>query len=153
MVEQPRKKLRLKDYDYSQEGAYFLTICVQNRLPLFADKNVSTIIDKWIQKIPDKYPEILLDYYVVMKDHVHIILIFNKGNREKLQEIMKWFKTMTTNEYIRGVKDGIYIPYEKKLWQRSYYDHIIRNDEDLNEKRQYIIDNPLKKLAKEHPDM
>ena len=74
-------------------------------------------------------------------------------NEADIPSVMDWFKTMTTNEYIRGVKDGIYIPFEKKLWQRSYYDHIIRNDEDLNEKRQYILDNPLKELAKEHPDM
>ena len=62
---------------------------------------------------------------------------------------MDWFKTMTTNEYIRGVRQGIYEPFDKKFWQRSYNDHIIRNDEDLNEKREYIINNPLKEIENE----
>ena len=58
---------------------------------------------------------------------------------------MKWFKTITTNENIRGVRDGVYEPFEKKLWQSSFYVHIIRNDEDLNEKREYTMNNPAKK--------
>ena len=144
MIEQPRKKLRLTDFDYSTEGAYFVTICVQNRLPLFSYENVSIMIEKWIHEIPKKFSNITLDYYVIMKDHLHIILFFDKQSDVELPSVMDWFKTMTTNEYIRGVREEKFIPFEKKLWQRSYYDHIIRNDEDLNEKRQYILNNPLK---------
>ena len=76
---------------------------------------------------------------------MHLILFITEGNQISLSEIMKWFKTMTTNEYIRGVRDRVYEPFEKKLWQRSFYDHIIRNDEDLNEKREYVMNNPAKK--------
>ena len=61
-----------------------------------------------------------------------------------LHEIIKWFKTQTTNEYIRLVQAGVLPPYSKHIWQRGYYDHIIRNDADLAETRAYIQNNPLK---------
>ena len=57
---------------------------------------------------------------------------------------MRWFKTMTTNEYIRGVRSGIFTKFHKSLWHRNYYEHIIRNETDLNRIRQYIINNPIK---------
>lgn len=61
-----------------------------------------------------------------------------------LQEIIQWFKTMSTNEYIKEVKSGRLPPFEKHIWQRSFYDHVIRDDEDMNRVREYIQNNPLK---------
>ena len=61
----------------------------------------------------------------------------------KLYDVIQWFKTMTNNEYIRGVKQLGWTPFRGKLWQRSFYDHIIRNEAALNRIRQYIIDNPI----------
>ncbi len=148
MIEHDRKRLRLKGYDYSTEGAYFVTVCLQNRLPLFENNQAKKMIEKWILKIEEKYKTIAIDYYIVMKDHIHIIIFINDKISTDLPQIMDWFKTMTTNEYIRGVREGIYEPFEKKFWQRSYYDHIIRNEEDLNEKREYILNNPEKEYEK-----
>ncbi len=65
----------------------------------------------------------------------------NKGTH--LQTVVQWFKTMTTNDYIRGVKQKTWPPFNGKLWQRNYYEHIIRNDHDLNLIREYIANNPL----------
>ncbi len=65
-----------------------------------------------------------------------------------LQQIIKWFKTQTTNEYIKGVKFGLYAPFNKHLWQRGYYEHIIRNQQDLDEIRHYIESNPSKWVCK-----
>ena len=149
MLEHSRKRIRLENYDYSSEGAYFVTICVQNRMPLFDNTEASRMIERWILKTEEKFENVTIDYYVVMKDHVHIIIFIDEKDETDLFEIMKWFKTMTTNEYIRGVRAGIYEPFEKKLWQRSYYEHIIRNDEDLLEKREYIFNNPFKELEKQ----
>ena len=59
-----------------------------------------------------------------------------------LQSIVQWFKTMTTNEYIRNVKQDHWQPFNGKLWQRNYYEHIIRNEDELNRIREYIINNP-----------
>ena len=150
MLNQERKRLRLENYDYSDEGAYFVTICLNNRSEtLFDNDNAKQMIEQWILKLEEKYDNVKMDYYVVMKDHVHMIIIINKKLGVGLSEIIDWFKTMTTNEYIRGVRKGIYEPFDKRFWQRSYNDHIIRIDEDLNEKREYIINNPLKELEKD----
>ena len=145
MREKDRKRMRLRDFDYSSEGAYFLTLCLQKKLSLFENHQAKEMVEKWIVEIENKYENVTVDCYVVMEDHVHLILFITEGNQISLSEIMKWFKTMTTNEYIRGVRDRVYEPFEKKLWQRSFYDHIIRNDEDLNEKREYTMNNPAKK--------
>lgn len=145
MREEDRKRMRLRDFDYSSEGAYFLTLCLQKKLFLFENHRAKEMVEKWIVEIENKYENVTVDCYVVMEDHVHLILFITEGNQISLSEIMKWFKTMTTNEYIRGVRDRVYEPFEKKLWQRSFYDHIIRNDEDLNEKREYVMNNPAKK--------
>ena len=145
MREEVRKRMRLRDFDYSSEGAYFLTLCLQKKLSLFENHQAKEMVEKWIVEIENKYENVTVDCYVVMEDHVHLILFITEGNQISLSEIMKWFKTMTTNEYIRGVRDRVYEPFEKKLWQRSFYDHIIRNDEDLKEKREYVMNNPAKK--------
>ena len=79
----------------------------------------------------------------------------NMMNSEKLGEhtdsplptigrVIQWFKTMTTNQYIKGVKTNRWKPFDKRFWQRNYYEHIIRNEEELNKIREYIINNPLK---------
>ena len=67
-----------------------------------------------------------------------------------LSPIVGWYKAMTTNEYIRGVKSGLYLPFKNQLWQRSYYDHVIRNDTDLYETRAYIENNPLNWLLRKN---
>ena len=84
-----------------------------------------------------------------MPNHVHMIVVLETGNRAAhmgaaLPKIMQWYKTMTTNAYIRGVKSGMLPPFHKALWQRSYYDHVIRNEADYLRIWQYIDDNPAK---------
>ena len=69
-----------------------------------------------------------------------------------LGDIVRWFKTMTTNAYIRGVRENDWTPFDKRLWQRNYYEHVIRNEDSLNETRHYINTNPLRwHLDKENP--
>ena len=99
-----------------------------------------------------------------MPNHFHGIVIIvgadlrvcsSMGKRTglPLHRMVQWFKTMTTNEYIHGVKQNLNVPIDKRLWQRNYYEHIIRNEEDLNEIREYIITNPLKwAMDRENPN-
>ncbi len=78
----------------------------------------------------------------------------NKGAHTgaPLQKIIQWFKTMTTNEYIRGVKTSGWPSFDIRLWQRNYYEHIIRNDNELDKIREYIVNNPLQwELDTENP--
>ncbi len=63
-----------------------------------------------------------------------------------LPDIMRWFKAMTTNDYIHAVKAGVLPPFQQKMWQKSYYEHIVRNDEDYEQTWRYIENNPLQRL-------
>ena len=141
-----RKKNRLENYDYSQEGCYFVTLCTKKRQRLFviecdgvgnglrAVPLQNIIIHKWIKETENKFQNIVFDKYVIMPDHLHFMITIKERHvGRSLQDVMRFFKTMTTNEYIRSVKDNILPPFNKKLWQKSYYDHVIRNKEDYNE--------------------
>lgn len=91
-----------------------------------------------------------------MPDHIHFILCVtnNQSQTERhagrsLPDMVQWFKAMTTNEYNECVKNGILPPFNKKIWQKSYYDHIIRNEDDYKLSIEYILNNPLKRELKE----
>jgi len=151
-----RKPTRLKDYDYSSPGAYFFTICTQNREELFEIENVGNdlcvvaprqnrIIHKWIKETENKFNNIKIDKYVVMPNHIHIIvMITERHTGRSLHDVMRWFETMVTNEYIRDVKSGVLKPFNDRLFQKSFHDHIIRGEEDYRKIWEYIDTNPLK---------
>ena len=162
-----RHSTRLKEYDYSHPGAYFVTICTQNRECLFRDvadsetvlNDAGLMIEKWLHELPNKFKGIALGEYIIMPNHIHYI-IENPGpvgadlcvcprNPDKgehagspLQKTVQWLKTMTTNEYIRNVKRNGWKPFNDKLWQRNYYEHVIRNEKDLADIREYTLNNP-----------
>ncbi len=153
-----RKRMRLQSYDYSQNGAYFITICTQNRKMIFnnhvgADpcvrpNHANEMIIKWLMKLEEKYQDVKIDKFVIMPNHIHFILMVDHPTGvhmgTPLQEMMQWFKTQTTNEYIKGVKNGLFLPFEKRIWQRSYHEHVIRNQSSYEEIWQYIDTNPIK---------
>jgi len=194
-----RRSIRLKRYDYSQAGAYFVTIRTQNRERLFGDivdgvmrlNDAGQMLKKWYLELERKFYDIRCDEYMVMPNHFHFIII-NVGadlrvcpgddgcpgdgqshriaptkpgehttgehttgehTGSPLQDVVRWFKTMTTNAYIRGAKQSGWPRFDGKLWQRNYYEHIIRDDESLNRIREYIINNPLQwELDQENPN-
>ena len=150
-----RKQIRLENYDYSGNSAYFITICTFHRIRLFDSivganlcvrpSNADKLIEKWLFKLENKYKNVAIDKYVIMPDHIHFILQQTGAHAgAPLPEIIKWFKTQTTDEYIKGVKSGVFQPFEKHIWERNYYEHIIRNQNDYNEIWKYIDENPLK---------
>ncbi len=169
-----RRSIRLRGYDYSQAGVYFVTICAQNRECLFGDiaegsemelNDAGAMIVRWWDELANKFPTFEPDAFVVMPNHIHCIVVINdvgtvnvgatlRGRpdggqphraaptRPTLGDMMDWFETMTTNEYIRGVKQLGWKPFDKKVFQRNYYEHIIRNERELNAIREYIANNP-----------
>ena len=160
-----RRSIRLKGYDYSQNGAYFVTICVQNRECLFGKirngnmvlNDAGKMIEKYWREIPEHYPNVILDAFVIMPNHMHGILIIDNNvgqpqgiaptiapTGKTIGDIIGAFKSLTTNEYICGVKSGKFPPFEKRIWQRNYYEHIIRNEQSLEKIQNYIIHNPQK---------
>ena len=171
-----RRSIRLRGYDYSTPGRYFVTICVQQRKCLYGEvsegemhlNDAGRMIERWWLELAHKFPLVDLDEHITMPNHFHgIIEIVDRRQREKdlfhagkskdymaqamtafpeksapLSEIVQWFKTMTTNEYIRGVKQLGWLPFEGKLWQRNYYEHIISSWRALLNIRRYIRANP-----------
>ena len=172
-----RKSIRLKNYDYSSNGYYFVTICTQNREKLFGEivgatlcgrpNNPDKLIVKWLLELENKFKGVKIDEYIVMPNHIHFIIkrtgdhtgstgdhtgstgdhtgsTGDHTGSPLLRDIIGWFKTMTTNEYIAGVKDVRFMPFKGRLWQRNYYEHIIRNYDDYINIADYIQNNPLK---------
>jgi uncharacterized protein (TIGR00252 family) len=165
-----RKSPRLSGYDYSQEGAYFVTVCVQGRQALLGEilhgemriNQAGCMVERWWKELERKFPLIKIDeYYVVMPNHFHGIVLIpglsgpatEGGHTDPpLQRIVRWFKTMTSNEYIHGVKEHGWPQFKGSLWQRSFHDHVIRAEATLNRIREYIASNPLRwDLDRENP--
>jgi putative transposase len=123
------KNIRLKNYDYSSNGFYFVTICTDYRRPYLAGKNKETIL-QCIEQLPQKMSGVKLDYYGIMPTHVHLILILEDCEL-KLSEIVRRLKAAVTKQI------GF------RLWQPNYYEHVIRNELSLAKIREYIQNNPL----------
>ena len=121
---EPRKRMRLEGYDYSLEGAYFITICTLKRELFFSFEPAANMIEKYWNKIPEKYPNIKLNEYVIMPNHIHGILQIVGADP--------------------CVGPCTWPPFDGKLWQRGYYERLIRSEEELNIFRQYIQLNPVK---------
>ena len=146
-----RKTTRLKNYDYGTPGSYFVTLCTQNKKHIFEIESVGNdlcvvpclqnqIVHKWIKETENKFDNIKIDKYVIMPNHIHLIIsITERHAGRSLQDAMRFFKTMSTNEYIKNVNKGLLLPFDKKLWQKSYFDHVIRNKQDFKEIWKYIL--------------
>jgi len=157
-----RRSRRLKGYDYSQSGAYFITICTHNRECTFGHildgemglNDAGRIVAEEWMKSADIRNEIELDAFVVMPNHVHGIIVidcrgtarraptyerFGKPAAGSIPTIVRAFKSACTKRIneLRGAPGA-------KLWQRNYYEHVIRDESDLNRIRQYILDNPAR---------
>ena len=153
-----RKRLRLPEYDYAQPGYYFITVCTRerkqealcsiehtvgaiiNRPPRISLTSLGRIVDETIRAIPDHYPGISVDQYVIMPDHVHLILSFRHigPDGRQIAAPTPLPKVIQQMKRIASKQAGV------SLWQKGFYDHVIRNDEDLTNVRRYIRNNPRK---------
>ena len=150
-----RKPTRLREFDYGSSGAYFITICTENRknilstivgegFPLPQLSIYGNIAEKWIKKISDKYNKVSVDCYVIMPNHIHLLLTtINNGGRgdpsPTVTAVVGWLKYQITREInqIKGTGGA-------KIFQRSFYDHVIRNRNDYEEIWKYIYENPIR---------
>ena len=221
-----RRSIRLKDYDYSLRGLYFVTICTHDHIPRFGDvvegamilNSAGQMIERLYKECEHHFNNLRCLDYVVMPNHFHCIFqiietaspkdhqqvpsvgagfarpnptdavssvgadlcvcpetpALSLGGRvcsnavdavplvgadlcvcpktpasslgghtgPPLHKIIQWFKTMTTNEYIRGVKNRVFPPFHVRLWQRNYYEHVIRSQHSYDEIVEYIRNNP-----------
>ena len=161
-----RRSIRLKGYDYSQNGAYFLTICVHNKKCLFGKivnneiklNDAGRMLEEEWSNLAIRFKNIQLDEHVVMPNHFHGIIMVEAplvGAQDATQvetpptksapaisNMVGAFKSITTCQYIDGVKIRGWPPFKKKLWQQNYYEHIIRNEASLEKIRNYVLGNP-----------
>ena len=207
-----RRSIRLRGYDYSRNGAYFITVCAQNRACLFGEiqhdemilNDAGWMIQRVWDEIPSHYTGVKTDAFIIMPNHIHGIIFLvgagpcacpgscacpngqpktgqpqgiaptgngpcacpngqpqigqprggaptGNGHRAchngmqtvlSLPDVVHRFKTMTTKRYSDGVKQRGWPPYPKKLWQRNYWEHIVRNENESDRIREYIVNNP-----------
>ena len=166
-----RRSVRLQGYDYAQVGAYFVTIVTQGRECLFGDvvdgemvlnEYGQIIVGEW-ERTADIRPNVSLDVFIAMPNHIHgIIMIadgrgtlqraptterFGQPTSNSIPTIIRLFKSVTTKRIneVRGRPGGA-------VWQRNYYEHIIRDEDDLCRIREYIVNNPLQwEVDRENP--
>ena len=155
-----RRSIRLKGFDYSSQGAYYITIVSQGRECLFGEivdggmylNQYGEIVQKWWNEIPIHFPNVELGAFVIMPNHVHWIIFITTindsleedvkssptYNKPTVGQIVAYFKYQSTKE-MNNIKTKTVIT---KIWQRNYYERIIRNEEELQQKTDYILDNP-----------
>lgn len=154
----PRRKInRLQEFDYSQNGAYFVTICTKDRQNLFwneinavgadnirpqnkqpLNKN-GEIIKYAIEEMPKHYECVFVDKYVIMPNHIHLILLIDRMNENR-----RIISAPTISRIIGQMKRWASKQIGFPIWQKSFYDHIIRNQADYDQIWRYIDENPIK---------
>ena len=187
-----RRSIRLRGYDYSRPGAYFVTICTQSYIYLFgrivAEKMVLNDAGRMAQgvwdELPVHYPGIETDAFIIMPNHIHGIVVIQPsavgaGPRAcpggearssdagpsspaaesphlgqpqgvaptktmSLPDVVHRFKTLTTSRYTDAVRHNGWKPFPGRLWQRNYWEHVVRSEQELHRVREYIVNNPAK---------
>lgn len=201
--EHHRRSIRLPGYDYTEPGGYFVTVVVQHHRNLLGNVTtgcvtltpVGEMVKSVWEELPQRYPGVDVDAFVVMPNHIHGIVLLldepghprggaptsgvrgemgrepqvnmkkstrsnsaqvgagpracpgtcsaNSPLRLGLPDVIHRFKSLTTARYRHGLQSHGWPPFHTRFWQRNYYEHIIRDDDDLDRVRQYIIENPL----------
>jgi REP element-mobilizing transposase RayT len=156
-----RRSIRLRGYDYSQAGAYFVTICTRDRERLFGyivngalqPNSYAGIVVEWWNSIPEHFPSVELDASVVMPNHMHGIVVLatptsTSAQPPTLGRVIAYFKYQSTKDVNQRRP-----PLGNAVWQRNYYEHIIRDQESLRRIREYIVNNPQQwELDQLNPD-
>jgi len=161
-----RRSIRLPEYDYSRSGAYFITICSFNKELVFGEivdgrivlSEIGKIAAKYLEEIPNHFDNVFVDEYIIMPNHIHIIIsIVGVQNFEPLRHEYQKIVPKSIGSIVRAYKASVTKwcrenDYKKFNWQRNYFEHIIRNDEDHFRIKEYIQNNPLQwEIDEENP--
>lgn len=143
-----RKHIRIEDYDYSTPGAYFITICTADRKPILwnvgaaiSRPNLSktgSVAEKAILQIPEHYPAVSVDKYCIMSDHIHMILSINTD------EDGRQIAAPTVSTVVGHMKRWVSIQLGHSIWQKSFIDRVMRNEQGYRAVWEYIENNPIK---------
>jgi REP element-mobilizing transposase RayT len=161
-----RKVIRLKNYDYSQSGLYFITICAQDKKCLFGYiingkmfyNKIGNIVLTYLLEIPNHFPNVKIHDNIIMPNHLHFILEIDNYEPTKIEDIKlidtnaggcypplqaPHINSRNVSSIIRGFKQGVFKQFKKSIFQRGFYEHIIRSDESLENIQGYIYNNPM----------
>lgn len=164
MAQPNRQPNRISEYDYSQNGAYFVTICTQERKQILSKISVGTpllgcpqvpcpellphgkIAEKYIRQMDAFYDHLSVDKYVIMPDHIHLLITIHgpSGHPGRGVPTEKQARTSTIARFVGTFKRFCNKEYGTNIWQARYYDHVIRNQQDYDEIWEYIDNNPQK---------
>ena len=148
-----RKPTRLKHFDYSHFGVYFITICIAERRCLLSKiarnedrvvvslSPIGEITREWLQKITEFTPDYCVDQYTIMPNHIHLLLRIQWSETQaskRVTDVIGWLKYQITKD-TRTKTDFSQFP----LFQRSFYDHIVRNQDDYERIAKYMYENPV----------
>lgn len=143
-----RKQIRIKDYDYSTPGAYFITVCIADRKPILWNVGAATcrpnlskigsVVETAILQIQEHYPMISVDKYCIMPDHIHMLLSIN--NDEDGRQV----SAPTVSTVVGHMKRWVSIQVGQSIWQKSFIDRVIRSDKGYRAVLEYIENNPIK---------
>ncbi|MFP4698379.1 MAG: transposase [Eubacteriales bacterium] len=153
-----RKNIRLKSFNYSQTGSYFITICTYNKFQLFGEiidtqsntkmemNNNGEIVKQAMEQLPNRFTNTKIDKYVIMPNHIHVIITLKREHqdtplqqkRSEISKIVGYLK-MNITKRIKETSKMI-----EKVWQRGYHDRIIRNELEYKKIWEYVDTNPLK---------
>ena len=131
-----RKNIRLKDFDYKNDGYYFVTICTNYRKPYLQYDTIYKVVVAELARLENRFPGLKIDYFILMPTHAHIIFILENSSYP-LNKIIQAFKSITTVK----AKQALQLQSGERLWQPNYYEHIIRKEKSLYVIRKYIQEN------------
>lgn len=149
-----RKSIRLEGFDYSSKGTYFITICLKDRHNLLWKNNIGNrvgcllsdvglVVETAINNIPDCYPNAMVDKYVIMPNHIHLILLLSENDACAMND-GRAMRAPTISKIINQMKGFVTKKVGFSIWQKSFYDHIIRNENEYQKICKYIEINPCK---------
>lgn len=133
-----RKRIRLENYDYSKENMYFVTICIKDRAEILGKivkeneielTKEGCVVKQNINKIEKLYDNIMIDEYIVMPNHIHILFFISNKSGVTISKIVKHYKANISREL------------KYSIWQKSFYEHIIRNEKEYSKIKEYIKNN------------
>jgi len=160
MQELPKRKpIRIDNYNYSTPGIYFITVCTANREKLFWESvgadiirpqnvplsKIGKILEQGILQISTHYENVVVDKYCIMPDHIHLILQIESCIDGRI------ISAPTVSTIIGSMKRWVSRQVGKAIWQKAFYDHVIRNQQDYDAIWKYIENNPLKYALKKSP--
>lgn len=152
-----RRSIRLKGYDYSSPGTYFVTLCTHQRECLLGTvedsqprlSETGRMVQAAWNSLPGRFASVGLDAAVVMPNHVHGILVVTRQRAGTSPApasgtVVGTFKSLTTREYLARARQENRTFQTGKLWHRNYFEHIIRDEDEMNRIREYIRQNPAR---------